>query len=129
MKELKYTVIKSEGQYNEYCETLESLVLQDDKEKEDEIELLLLLVEDYNQRLMAQYELEYSPVEILVDLLNEHKLTQVELAKKLDISPQLLNDILKLRREITKSIALKLAEEFKMKHSVFLKPYKLKKAS
>ena len=130
MKKLRYTVIKNKEQYNEYCEILEDLVQENQsKHIEDQIELLSLLISDYNERAMEHYKLELDPVELIVDLIEENNLTQLELSKRLKVSPQLINDVVKYRREITKNLAHKLAEEFKLKFSVFLKSYKLKKAS
>ena len=46
-----------------------------------------------------------------------------------EILEDLLNDVLKYRREITKNLGYKLSKEFSLKFSTFLKPYKLNKAS
>lgn len=78
---------------------------------------------------MEEYQLELNPVELMKDLMKDNKLTQVELSKKIKVSPQLLNDVIKYRREITKNLAFKLSTEFGLKYSAFLKPYRLKKAS
>ena len=129
MKNLKYTIIRNKSQYSDYCEVLEKLVEQNQPKMIEEIDLLSLLISDYNDRIMEDYELELNPVELLADLISENSLTQLELAKRIEVSPQLINDVLKFRREITKKMAYKLGEEFKVKYSAFLKPYKLKKAS
>jgi len=129
MKTLKYKLICNEKQYNQYCEILENLCSKDSSKLNDEIELLSLLISEYNDRIMEKYQSEMNPVELLVDLLNENDLTQIELAKRIKVSPQLLNDVVKYRREITKKLAYKLSAEFKLKFSSFLKPYRLKKAS
>lgn len=45
METLKYTIIKSETQYNQYCEILEGLVeKEENKALEDEIDILTLLM-------------------------------------------------------------------------------------
>jgi HTH-type transcriptional regulator/antitoxin HigA len=129
MNNLKYTLIKNQEQYDKYCNRLEAIVEKDAEKHIDEIELLSLLISDYNDRIMNQFHYNMNPVELLEDLILDNKLTQIAVAKKLDISPQLLNDVLKYRREITKKLALKLSTEFNLKYSAFLKPYKLKKAS
>jgi antitoxin component HigA of HigAB toxin-antitoxin module len=126
MKKLKYTIIKSQKQYHTYCDILEGLVLKENNLYLEEIELLTLLVNDFNERSMENYEYQFSPVEMLKDLLEENNITQVELSRRINVSPQLINDVLKLRREITKKLAFKLAEEFCVNPSVFLKPYELK---
>ncbi len=129
MKKLVYTLIKNIEQYDEYCEKLEQLTLNYEVSNDDEIDLLSLLISEYNDRAMEKLTLNIDPVDLLIDLLAENNITQLELSKRINISPQLINDVIKYRREITKSLAYKLSEEFKLKYSTFLKPYKLKKAS
>ena len=129
MKALKYKLINSQKQYNQYCDKLEDLCSMDKEKVNDEIDLLTLLISEYNDRIMNQYQERMNPVELLIDLLKENELTQLELSKRIKVSPQLLNDVIKYRREITKNLAYKLSDEFKLKFSAFLKPYRLKKAS
>lgn len=128
MKRNFYSIIKNQEQYDQYCNRLEYLIESEKERHEDEVELLSLLIEKYNEEQIAQYEIELNPVELLADLLAENELSQAELARKSGISPQLINDILKYRREITKNIALKLGEIFKITYYAFLKPYELRKA-
>lgn len=128
MKNQSYTIIKSRDQYDRYCNRLEEIIEKETNPNEDEIELLSLLIDKYNEEQSEVYQMRMDPVEILVDLLSENQMSQIELSRKTHISPQLLNDIIKYRREITKSAALKLGEEFGVKYYAFLKPYKLKKA-
>lgn len=128
MKKLIYTIIKNREQYDTYCDRLENLTESYNSRNDDEIELLSYLVQKFNDEQTEKYALNLNPVELLVDLLTENSISQVELSKRIDVSPQLINDITKYRREITKKIALKLGEEFKMNFYAFLKPYKLKKA-
>lgn len=66
-----------------------------------------------------KYQLNLNPVDLLVDLLSENHLSQKELVMKIEVSPQLINDIIKYRREITKKIALKLGEEFSLNFYTF----------
>jgi len=129
MTALKYKVIKDTEQYNAYCDQLEKLVNQERKSNSEEIELLSLLIENYNHHLMEQYEMEFDPVELLVDIIEENQFSQKELAERIQVSPQLINDVLKYRREITKSLAYKLSKEFKLNNTFFLKPYQLKQFS
>ena len=48
MDTLKFTIIKSQDQYDKYCEMLENLLVNDDKKYFDEIELLTLLIEKWD---------------------------------------------------------------------------------
>jgi HTH-type transcriptional regulator/antitoxin HigA len=129
MKKLVYTIIKDQEQYDKYCEILEQLVNAAPSIAEDEINLLSLLISDYNQRVMEQFNHQMDPVELLQDFIQENNMSQLQLANKIGVSPQLLNDVLKYRREITKKLAYRLSAEFKLKYSAFLKPYRIKKAS
>lgn len=129
MSNIIYTIIKNNKQYDQYCEQLESLTESYSPKYDDEIELLSYLIQKYNDEQTEQYLMDLNPVELLSNLLLENKISQKELAERISVSPQLINDILKYRREITKSVAIKLGEEFKIKIFAFLKPYKLRKAS
>lgn len=128
MKKLTYTIIKNRNQYNKYCDQLGNLTENYKVQYEDEVELLSFLIQKYNDEETEKYLLNLNPVELLIDLLSENKLSQKELSQRINVSPQLINDITKYRREITKSMALKLAEEFSLNFYAFLKPYKLKQA-
>ena len=128
MRKLTYSIIKDRKQYDNYCDQLENLTEEYKVEYDDEIELLSFLIQKYNDEQTEKYLLNLNPVELLMDLISENNISQKELARRLKVSPQLINDITKYRREITKSIALKLSDEFKLNFYAFLKPYKLKQA-
>ena len=67
-------------QYNEYCDIHEKLVFDDFESNEDEIELLSLLIEKWDEE---HYDRQNSnPIEILKSLLEDHQLK----AKDLKIS-------------------------------------------
>lgn len=129
MKKLSHTIIKSDKQYNDYCNQLEKLTENHSPNNEDEIELLSLLIQKYNDDKTEKYLVNLNPVELLLDLISENNISQKELAFRIGVSPQLVNDITKYRREITKQVALKLGEEFKLSFYAFLKPYQLNRAS
>jgi len=129
MKKITYTIVKNRTQYDEYCEKVESLTDNYKEENDDEIELLSYLIQKFNDEQSEKYLLNLNPVELLQDLLSENRISQKELSKRINISPQLVNDILKYRREITKNIAYKLSKEFNMKFYAFLKPYEMSMAS
>jgi HTH-type transcriptional regulator/antitoxin HigA len=129
MRKLSHTIIKNDKQYNDYCDQLERLTEKYTIENEDEIELLSFLIHKYNDEQTEKHLVNLNPIELLLDLLSENNISQKELALRIGISPQLVNDIIKYRREITKHIALKLGAEFKLNFYAFLKPYKLKRAS
>jgi HTH-type transcriptional regulator/antitoxin HigA len=68
---VKYTIIKSLEQYNKYCKKHESLNLKDDEKYSDELELLELLIEDFDQRVMREKNKKLNPVELLRSLLKD----------------------------------------------------------
>lgn len=129
MSELKYKIITNQNQYEKYCEIHESLSNSRKKSEKEEMELIELLIHDYNERQTEGYLKDQTPVEILKELMEENQITQRELSRRIEVSPQLINDILKYRREITKNIAYKLAIEFALKPVVFFKQYKLQGAT
>jgi len=128
MKKSIYRIIKNDEQYNHYCSLLEELSTKGGHQCEDDIELLSLLISKYNSEKTELYRLELNPVELLQDLLSENNISQKELSTRIGVSPQLINDVLKYRREISKSLALKLGNEFAIEFYAFLKPYSLQKA-
>ena len=67
MKTLKYSVIKNENQYNQYCNLLEEFLNQHEESSSDEIELLTLLIEKWDEEHNSFGEL--NPVELLKKLM------------------------------------------------------------
>ncbi len=124
---MKYTKIKDMDQYNEYCEIHEELTFKNYKANLDEIELLEILIDEYEDRTI-EHPKEMNPVELLEYLLKENNMTKSQLAKEIKVSRQLITDILNYRRNLSKSTVIKLADRFNMKHVAFNRHYKLKKA-
>lgn len=122
---MKYTKIKSDEQYNEYCELHEAFTLKNYDKHIDEIELLEILIEEYEERSIDAPE-EMSPVEIIIYLLEENKLTKSQLAKDIGVSRQLITDIINYRRNISKSMVNKLAKHFAISPAALSKAYSLK---
>jgi len=125
MHTLQYTVIKTENQYNDYCKTLEDLVMlkKKSKEQQDTVDLLTLLIEKWN----AEHNtFAYAdPIELLRYLMDENKLKGVDLAKLLSVSTSLVSDMLNYRKGLSKDIIRKLEERFKVNQTLFNRPYKL----
>jgi len=57
MQKLKYTLIRNNKQYNEYCNTLEKLVFENSSDNTEEIELLNLLIEKWDSENNSLSEL------------------------------------------------------------------------
>ena len=126
MKKLKYTRVKDLSQYTSYCNKHEELTLKDEEKYEEEISLLELLIEDYDKRITEEKFEKLDPVELLISLLENNMMSQTEFAKELNISKQLLSDILGYRRNISKDLVLKFSEYFSMRQEAFSRKYDLK---
>jgi len=126
MKKLKYTRVKDLSQYTSYCNKHEELTLKDDEKYEEEISLLELLIEDYDKRITDEKLGKLDPIELLRSLLENNMMSQTEFAKELNISKQLLSDILGYRRNISKDLVLKFSEYFSMRQEAFSRKYNLK---
>src|SRR5690606_14469175 len=125
MVALKYTVIKSKRQYKEYARILEDLVFADfkSKEMEDEIELLDLLIEKWDEENNTFEDVD--PVVLLHALMQEHNLKAKDLAEILGVSKGLVSDILNYRKGMSKGVIRKLSEYFKLSQEAFNRPYQL----
>jgi len=119
---LKYKVIESEEQYYKYCNTLENLILKS-PEKEDEIKLLKVLIQTWDQ---AHNEFEaLDPIELIKALMDENGLKQKDLVEILDIGKSTVSEILSYKRGLTKENIRRIAERFKISQESLNKPYKL----
>ena len=122
---MKYKIISTDEQYNQYCEIHEKLTIKDHVKFHDELELLELIISDYENRTLEP-ALEMDPVEMLSYIIEEEGITKTELAKQLKVSKQLISDILSYRRAISLGMVNKLSNRFKMRPEAFSRPYKLK---
>ena len=126
METLKYKIITSEKQYDGYCKTLENLVFEKTKTKDikEEIALLTLLVEKWDGEHNIFDDLD--PVQVLKAAMKEHKMKSAGLAKKLNVSPGLISDIVNYKKGFSKDVIRQLATLFKLSHETFNRPYQLK---
>jgi len=126
METLKYKAIKSKMQYNAYCELLEELVNEDAKRKSkiDEIELLTILIEKWDQEHTTFRKAD--PIELLQSLMAEKNLKAKDLVVVLQVSKGLISDILNYKKGLSKDIIRRLAEYFKVSQEAFNRPYTLK---
>lgn len=125
MQTLPYTVIKTDAQYFKYCNKLEALVDSGEEAKavRDEIELLTLLIENYDQR-HAGFD-DANPIELLKSLMKEHEMKAVDLSRLLDVSEGLISDMLHYKKGLSKETIRILSERFKLSQEAFNRPYKL----
>ena len=123
METLKYKVIKSEAQYDKYCDQLEVLLDKSagTKSQEDEIELLTLLIEKWDEEHNTFGDAD--PIEILKSLMKDHKMKSVDLASLVGVSEGLVSDMLNYKKGLSKETIRILADRFKLNQEAFNRPY------
>jgi len=126
MEAMKYTIIKSSTQYNEYCKMLEQLLAGNDKSTGnlDEIDLLTLLIERWDAENNSFIDVD--PVELIHSLMHNHKLKAKDLTEILGVSKGLVSDILNYKKGLSKDIIRLLSSYFKVSQEAFNRPYRLK---
>lgn len=123
METLKYTVIKSEKQYNAYCHALEQLLSKKDNADSDEVELLTLLIEKWDEEHNTFEDLD--PVELLKSLMQEHGLKAKDLVGILQVNKATVSKMLHYQKGLSKTTIRKLADYFNLSQEAFNRPYKL----
>jgi HTH-type transcriptional regulator / antitoxin HigA len=123
METLKYKIIKDVEQYKQYCDILENLVLNDNKATKDEIELLTLLIEKWDNENSTFNDSD--PIVLVKALMEEHNLKAKDLADILDLSKGTISKILNYQKGLSKDTIRKLADYFKLSQEAFNRPYKL----
>ncbi len=122
---MKYKKILTLEQYDDYCELHEKLGIENVEKFKDEIDLLEILIDEYDSR-KSTYIKKMNPVEILDSIMQDENISKAELARQLDTTRQLISDILRYRRNISKNMVIKLSKRFAMRPEAFSRPYKLK---
>lgn len=123
MEKLKYTVIKSKKQYNEYCNILEELISTDDDKFSDEIELLTILIEKWDSEHNSFEDVD--PIELLKSLMESNNLKAKDLVKILNLSKGTISKILNYQKGLSKETIRKLSNRFNISQEAFNRPYKL----
>lgn len=125
---MKYKRIKTLKQYTAYCNEYEELVLKGLKKDQEIIDLLELLIEDFDNGTINEIgvDQDMEPVELLAYLMSENRLTKSGLARELGVSRQLITEILNYKRNISKRMVMKFADYFKMMPIAFSREYELK---
>jgi len=125
MEILKYKKIKNQEQYQEYCNKLEELCLEEKitEEVEDEMEVLTILIEKFDEENSKDKLLD--PIKMLKYLMDDNKLNASQIALMLGVSKGLISDILQYKKGLSKEVIRKLADHFKVRQEIFNRPYKL----
>jgi HTH-type transcriptional regulator / antitoxin HigA len=128
MEILKYKVIKTKNQYNQYCRLLAELLEKGNgKGVQDEIDLLTLLIEKWDQE--HNTFLETDPVRLLISLMTDHGIKPKDLVALLGISKSYVSEILNYKKGLSKEVIRKLSGHFKISQEAFNRPYKLRVAA
>ena len=125
VKILKYTVINSEEQYKLYCNILEQLLQDDNHSLTDEIDLLTVLIEKWEEEHSSFEDLD--PVQLLKVLMGENELKAKDLVKILGLSKGTVSKILNYQKGLSKESIRKLSTHFKVKQEAFNRPYPIKR--
>ncbi len=125
MTALKYKVISSKAQYRDYCNVLEQRVFsrKKDRDTKDEIALLTLLIEKWDEAHNSFDELD--PIQLLQSLMKEHNLKAKDLVPVLNISKGYISDMLNYKKGLSKEVIRKLATHFKISQEALNRPYPL----
>lgn len=123
-KTIKYKIIKTEKQYNKYCKVLEEIVFKNRKKDEDEIELLTLLIEKWDNENYITPEID--PIELIKSLMEDHNLKAKDLAAILNLTKGTVSKILNYQTGLSKETIRNLSNKFKLNQEAFNRPYKLK---
>lgn len=121
MNGLKYTIIKTKKQYNEYCSILENLVLSEKKGAADEIELFTLLIEKWDSEHTFLDDLD--PIELIKSLMESNGLKAKDLVNILELSKGTFSKILNYQKGLSKQTIRKLSDYFKVSQEAFNRPY------
>ncbi|HEY3370947.1 MAG TPA: helix-turn-helix domain-containing protein [Prolixibacteraceae bacterium] len=123
METLKFTIIKSREQYDNYCNILEELVTQDTNNVQDEIDLLTLLIEKWDNEHTTINDAD--PIEILKSLMAERDLKSKDLVNLLGLSKGTISKILNYNKGLSKETIRNLSDYFKVSQETFNRPYRL----
>jgi HTH-type transcriptional regulator/antitoxin HigA len=111
---MKYKVVKSKERYFEYCNILEGLATGEFRslDTEDEIELLTLLIEDWDER--RNHFQAVSSIELLRYLMAEHGIGTKELADIAGVGNRLILETLARKRSLPSGLIKILSKHFKL---------------
>lgn len=99
------------------------MILNDNKANTDEIELLTLLIEKWDNEHNTFNDSD--PIELLKSLMEEHDLKAKDLVEILELSKGTVSKILNYHKGLSKDTIRKLSDYFKLSQEAFNRPYKL----
>ena len=123
MEKLKYTIIKSQKQYNEYCKILEDLTTANKNKSSDEIDLLTVLIERWDDEHNSFEDVD--PIELIKSLMESNNIKAKDLGEILNLSKGTISKILNYQKGLSKETIRKLSNYFNISQEAFNRPYKL----
>jgi HTH-type transcriptional regulator/antitoxin HigA len=90
---------------------------------QDEIDLLTLLIEKYDEEHNTFKETD--PIALLRSFMHDHHLKPSDMTVILGISKGYVSDILNYKKGLSKEVIRKLADYFKVRQEAFNRAYKL----
>jgi HTH-type transcriptional regulator/antitoxin HigA len=128
MNNLKYTVIKDDRQYFLYCDILEKMTFSKEAKKlEDEIDLLTILIREYDKRDKLSAKSKRDPVTVLKSLMETNHNTQVDIAELLDVSKGYISEVLSYKKRLSSEGIRILADHFAIRQEALNQDYPLVK--
>ena len=122
--DMQIKVIKAEAEYEQACERVYELIhstnemLEPNSPKGEEVELLSLLIEDYEKR--QNYKVpKIPPIEFIKLRMTERKLRNKDLVPSIGHKSQ-VSKILNGKRQLTLSMIKKLSKELDIPAEAFL---------
>lgn len=121
---MNYTIIKNKKQYQEYSDKVMELASKKaTKEIEDEMELLELLIDNWENKIYTSETKD--PIKLLKSLMEAHQLKSVDLVNILGIQRSAISQILSYKKGLSKDVIRKLSEHFKLSQEAFNRSYEL----
>lgn len=120
----QYKIIRTKKQYYEYCDMLEKLVLSNKKKDLDDIELLTLLIEKWDNENLPTIDTD--PVQLIKALMEENKIKSIDLANILSVNKSTISRILNYQKGLSKKSIRILSSHFCISQEALNKPYILK---
>ena len=121
---LKYTVIATREQYDDYCNKLEELASDPDFEKVEalrqEAELLTVLIDKWDRDHSSFNDSD--PIELLKYLMSDHDLKAKDLVEIMGVSKGMVSSILNYKKGLSKQSIRNLAAYFKLSQEAFNRP-------
>ena len=120
----QYTIIRSVKQYDEYCNRLEELLIDRKINRQDDIELLTLLIEKWDKDNLPIVKTD--PVQLIKALMQQNGLKSVNLAEILGVNKSTVSRILNYKKGLSKKSIRILAKHFAISQESLNQPYQLK---